>query len=171
MLHGENNPTLVRDTLLSLIMIVLNGMIGLSLLLGAWKHREQSYNLQGAKTYLGVIIPLAVLSVIMPNYTETTAGPTLSSLQESTLAVMSIGLYCAFLAVQTGRHRGYFTLGGEALTGGARTREGRRAIHILPCRDAGRLHPARRLPGRTTGASGRFFHRDASCSGCPRAAS
>jgi Ca2+:H+ antiporter len=35
MLHGENNPTLVRDTLLSVIMIVLNGMVGLSLLLGA----------------------------------------------------------------------------------------------------------------------------------------
>jgi len=34
MLHGENNPTLVRNTLLSVIMIVLNGMVGLSLLLG-----------------------------------------------------------------------------------------------------------------------------------------
>jgi Ca2+:H+ antiporter len=114
MLHGENNPTLVRDTLLSVIMIILNGMVGLSLLLGGWKHLEQTYNLQGANAYLGVIIPLAVLSVILPDYTETTAGPTLSFAQESTLAVISIGLYCAFLAVQTGRHRGYFMLGSEA---------------------------------------------------------
>jgi Ca2+:H+ antiporter len=76
MLHGENNPALVRDTLLSMIMIVLNGMVGLSLLLGGWKHLEQTYNLQGTNTYLGVIIPLAVLSVILPDYTETTAGPT-----------------------------------------------------------------------------------------------
>jgi Ca2+:H+ antiporter len=94
-------------------MIVLNGMVGLSLLLGGWKHLEQTYNLQGANTYLGVIIPLAVLSVILPDYTETTAGPTLSFAQESTLGVMATN--CAFLAVQTGRHRGYFTLGGEAL--------------------------------------------------------
>ena len=121
MLHGENNPTLVRDTLLSVIMIVLNGMVGLSLLLGGWKHQEQTYNLQGANTYLGVIIPLAVLSVILPDYTQTTAGPTLSFAQESTLAVISVGLYFAFLAVQTGRHRGYLVLGGEAL-GGERER-------------------------------------------------
>jgi Ca2+:H+ antiporter len=69
MLHGANNPTLVRDTLFSVIMIVLNGMVGLSLLVGAWRHREQFYNLQGANTYLGVIIPLAVLGLILPNAT------------------------------------------------------------------------------------------------------
>ena len=130
MLHGENNPTLVRDTLLSVIMIVLNGMVGLSLLLGGWKHQEQSYNLQGANTYLGVIIPLAVLSVILPDYTQTTAGPTLSFAQESTLGVMSIGLYFAFLAVQTGRHRGYFMLGNETLGEGHQgTKTGARSIY------------------------------------------
>jgi Ca2+:H+ antiporter len=115
MLHGENNPTLVRDTVLSVIMIILNGMVGLSLMIGAWRNREQSYNLQGANTYLGVIIPLVVLSVVLPDYTESTAGPTLSFAQENVLAVMSIGLYGAFLMIQTGRHRGYFALGGEAL--------------------------------------------------------
>lgn len=113
MLHGENNPTLVRDTILSVIMIVLNGMLGLSLLLGAWKHREQTYNLQGANTYLGVIIPLVVLSVVMPDYTQTTPGPTLSNAQQNALTVLSIGLYCAFLGLQTGRHRGYFTVTGD----------------------------------------------------------
>ncbi|MDP9263159.1 MAG: calcium:proton antiporter, partial [Acidobacteriota bacterium] len=93
MLHGENNPTLVRDTLMAVIMIILNGMVGLSLLVGAWKHREQQYNLQGANAYLGVIIPLAVLSLVLPNYTVTTAGPTLSQAQERVLALMTVGLY------------------------------------------------------------------------------
>ncbi len=46
MMHG-NNPTFARDTLVSVVMIILNGMVGLSLLIGAWKHREQYYNLQG----------------------------------------------------------------------------------------------------------------------------
>lgn len=110
MLHGENNPTLVRDTLIAVIMIILNGMVGLSLLAGAWKHREQHYNLQGANAYLGVIIPLAVLALVLPNYTVTTSGPTLSHAQEWTLALMSIGLYIVFLAVQTVRHRGYFRM-------------------------------------------------------------
>src|SRR5580698_3979757 len=47
-MHGDNNPTLVRDTLFSVVMIILNGMVGLSLFIGAWRHREQLYNLQGA---------------------------------------------------------------------------------------------------------------------------
>ena len=109
MLHGENNPTLARDTLFAVTMIILNGMIGLSLLLGGWRYKEQQYNLQGANAYLGVIIPLGVLALIMPNFTVTTSGPTLSFGQEIFLVVLSAGLYSAFLFLQTRRHRGYFT--------------------------------------------------------------
>ncbi len=107
-LHGGSDPTLVRDSLLSVVMIILNGMVGLSLLIGAWRHREQQYNLQGANTYLGVIIPLVVLSLIMPSFTKTTSGPTLAFEQSIFLILASLGLYGAFLAMQTGRHRGYF---------------------------------------------------------------
>lgn len=110
MLHGQNNPSLVRDTLIAVIMIILNGMVGISLLVGAWKYREQHYNLQGANAYLGVIIPLAILALVLPNYTVTTVGPTLSHPQEWTLALITIALYAVFLGVQTGRHRGYFNL-------------------------------------------------------------
>lgn len=111
MLHGENNPALVRDTLFAVIMIILNGMVGLSLLVGGWRHREQHYNLQGANAYLGAIIPLAVLTLVLPDYTVTTVGPSLSIHQAAALGVMSIGLYAVFLVTQTGRHRGYFTFG------------------------------------------------------------
>ncbi len=111
MLHGANNPTLVRDTLFAVVMIILNGMVGLSLLLGGLRHREQTYNLQGANAYLSVIIPLSVLSLILPNYTISTGGPTLSWLQEAFLALVTAGLYAVFLTIQTRRHRGYFTLG------------------------------------------------------------
>jgi Ca2+:H+ antiporter len=119
MMHGENNPTLVRDTLFAVIMIILNGMVGLSLLLGGWRHHEQHYNLQGANAYLGVIIPLAVMSLILPDFTQTTAGPTLSFMQQMFLVLMAVGLYCAFLAMQTGRHRSFFTLDDEAGNHGA----------------------------------------------------
>ena len=108
MLHGADNPSLTRDTLLAILMIILNGMVGVSLLIGGWRHHEQYYNLQGANAYLSVIIPLTVLSLVLPNFTETTAEPTLSRPQEIFLILMSIGLYCAFLAIQSGRHRGYF---------------------------------------------------------------
>ena len=113
MLHGANNPTLARDTLFAVAMIILNGMVGLSLLVGGWRHREQQYNLQGANAYLGVIIPLAVLSLILPDFTVTTPGPLLSHEQDIFLVLVGLGLYSTFLAVQTRRHRGYFRLGAE----------------------------------------------------------
>jgi Ca2+:H+ antiporter len=114
MLHGDNNPTLVRDTLFAIIMIILGGMVGVSLLAGGWRHREQHYNLQGANAYLSVIIPLALLTLSLPNFTVSTPGPTLSIPQQFFLVVISLGLYAAFLAIQTGRHRGYFILEEEA---------------------------------------------------------
>src|SRR5215831_13651710 len=111
MLHGENNPTLARDTVFAVIMIILNGMVGLCLLAGGWLHREQHYNFQGANAYLSVIIPLATLSLLLPNFTITTPGPTLSLGQETVLAVMTVALYGTFLSIQTDRHRKYFSLG------------------------------------------------------------
>jgi Ca2+:H+ antiporter len=113
MLHGENNPTLMRDTLFSVVMIVLGGMVGVSLLFGALRHHEQYYNLQGANAYLGVIVPLAVFTLVLPDFTITAPGSTFSGVQEVGLAVMSLALYLTFLVLQTGRHRGYFTLGDE----------------------------------------------------------
>lgn len=108
MLHGSNNPTLLRDSLLAVVMIILNGMVGVSLLIGGWRHREQTYNLQGANSYLGLLLPLTVLSLVLPSFTRTTSGPTLSLDQSLFVILASVGLYAAFLAVQTGRHREYF---------------------------------------------------------------
>jgi Ca2+:H+ antiporter len=113
MSHGENNPTLVRDTLFAVVMIILNGMVGLSLLVGAWRRHEQRHNLQGANAYLGVIVPLAVLSMIMPNFTHEPDGPAYSTIQQTVLAFISVGLYSVFLILQTGRHRGFFIDDGE----------------------------------------------------------
>jgi Ca2+:H+ antiporter len=108
MLHGANNPTLARDTMFSVVMIVLNGMVGLSLLVGGWRHHEQHYNLLGANAYIGLILPLAVLSMVLPNFTRAVPGPLFSFHQEDFLIVVSVGLYAAFLAMQTRSHRSYF---------------------------------------------------------------
>jgi len=113
MTRGEANPTLARDTMFAVVMIILNGMVGLSLFMGGWLHREQAYNLQGANSYLGVIIPLVVLSLVLPNFTLTTPGPILSGAQEWFLAFVSVGLYAAFLWAQTGRHHRFFSLDEE----------------------------------------------------------
>ncbi|SOC43015.1 Ca2+:H+ antiporter [Rhizobium subbaraonis] len=109
MFHGDNNSTLVRDTLFAVIMIILNGMVGLSLLLGAWRRPEQRHNLQGANAYLGLIVPLATLSLVLPEFQPAAYGPAISSLHQTVLVFMSIVLYGTFLLLQTGRHRVYFT--------------------------------------------------------------
>ncbi|HEX3357250.1 MAG TPA: hypothetical protein VHS31_09790 [Tepidisphaeraceae bacterium] len=108
MYTSGGGSSMARDAMFAVVMIVLNGMVGMSLLLGGMRHREQTYNLQGANAFLAVIIPLSVLGLILPNYTVTTPGPSLSSMQSIFLIVMSIGLYGVFLAIQNLRHREYF---------------------------------------------------------------
>ena len=108
MLTGENKPTLARDTLFSVLMIVLNGMVGITLIVGALRHREQTYNLKGASAYLTVIIPLAGLGIILPRYTTSAPGGEVSWLMAVYLILMSIALYAVFLAIQTLRHKTFF---------------------------------------------------------------
>jgi Ca2+:H+ antiporter len=108
MLHGANNPTLGRDAIFAVIMIALNGLVGLSLLLGGLRYREQHYNIQGVNAYLNVIMALAVLGLVLPNFTTSTSGPTFSTEQEIFFAAVSLLLYATFLLIQTLRHRGYF---------------------------------------------------------------
>ncbi len=108
MLTGDGKPTLARDTMFGIVMIVLNGMVGLALLLGGLRHHEQEYNLQGANAFLSLIVPLTVLGLVLPNFTEASAGPTLSTFQSIFLAVMSIAIYGLFLIIQNWRHREYF---------------------------------------------------------------
>jgi hypothetical protein len=75
MLHGENNPTLARDAMFATLMIVLNGMVGTALLMGALRYWEQEYNPAGARAFLVVIASLAVFALIIPNYTKTEPRP------------------------------------------------------------------------------------------------
>ncbi len=108
-LHGKNNPTFARDMMVAVIMIALNGLVGLCLLLGGLRHHEQQYNLQGATAYLNAIMTLAVIGLILPDFTLSEAGPRLSISQEIFLVVTSLALYGIFLFIQTMRHSQHFT--------------------------------------------------------------
>src|SRR5213079_1936470 len=108
MLHGKNNPTLARHMMFAVIFIASNGLIGLSLLLGGLRHHEQNYNLQGTNAYLNTIMALAVLGLVLPNFTTSLSGPKFSTVQEIFLAVTSLSLYAIFLLIQTKRHSEYF---------------------------------------------------------------
>ena len=110
---GVEKPTLARDTMFAVVMLVLNGFMGLALLLGGLRHREQIYNLQSANAFLVMILPLTVLGLVLPNYTRATPGPMLSTFQMVFLSLMSVGIYAVFLFVQNRRHRGFFVMPEE----------------------------------------------------------
>ncbi len=112
MYGGSGGASLGRDTMLAILMIVLNGLVGASLLVGGLRYREQTYNLYGANAFLSVIVPLAVLGLVMPTFTVSSPGPTLSPLQATFLILISIGSYAVFLGIQTMRHRDYFIHAG-----------------------------------------------------------
>src|SRR5881396_1153258 len=127
MLHGANNPTLGRDAIFAVVMIALNGFVGLCLLIGGLRYREQYYNLQGVNSYLNVIMTLAVLGLVLPNFTTTTGGPTFSTEQQIFLIVVALFLYAIFLVIQTMRHSGYFM---ESEHAGVAAGPGHHSLHV-----------------------------------------
>jgi Ca2+:H+ antiporter len=131
MLHGANNPTLGRDAIFAVVMIALNGLVGLSLLLGGLRHREQHYNLQGVNAYLNVIMTLAVLGLVLPRFTTSKSGPNFSTEQEIFLIVTSLSLYVIFLLIQTMRHRRYF-LESEDVVVTAKSTHHPIQVHSMP---------------------------------------
>lgn len=108
MLTGDANPTLARDTMLAVLIIVLNGMVGLSLLIGGFRHKEQTYNLLGARSFLGVLITLATVSLVLPRFTRSTEDGSLTDNQALLFGLLTVALYATFLALQTTRHRAHF---------------------------------------------------------------
>jgi Ca2+:H+ antiporter len=105
---GEATNGLARDTVFAAIMIILNGIVGICLLVGASRHREQSFGLNGVATSMATLAAIAVLTLVLPNYTSSAAGPFYSSSQLAFIAVISLVLYGTFVLVQTVRHRDYF---------------------------------------------------------------
>lgn len=113
MVTGEDNPTLARDMMFAVLMIVLNGLVGASLLIGGWKYVQQQFNLQGVGTYLAVLSTLAVFSLVLPIFTRASSVGTFSHLQTFFVIVVTLALYAIFLGIQTIRHKDFFTSGED----------------------------------------------------------
>ena len=105
---GEETTGLARDTVFAAIMIILNGIVGICLLVGASHHKEQSFGQLGVSASLATLAAIAVLTLVLPNYTSTAVGPFYSASQLAFIAVISLILYGTFVLVQTVRHRDYF---------------------------------------------------------------
>lgn len=108
MLGEKSVPTLARDTVFAVIMIVCNGLVGICILAGGFRYREQEFQVTGSNLYLSVLIVLATISLVLPNYMLTAPGPIYSALQLGFVSVVTILLYGVFLYTQTVLHRDYF---------------------------------------------------------------
>jgi Ca2+:H+ antiporter len=108
MLGEKPVPTLARDTVFAVVMIVCNGLVGICILVGGFRYREQDVQVSGSSLYLSVLTVLATITLIMPNYTLTMPGPVYSAGQLGFVSVVTVILYGVFLYTQTMRHRDYF---------------------------------------------------------------
>ncbi len=77
MVMPNASAALARDTVFAVVMIVCNGIVGICVLLGGIRYREQEFKTSGTGAYLSVLGTLAVLGLVLPNYTLATPGPLL----------------------------------------------------------------------------------------------
>ena len=105
MLHGENNPTLARESVFSTVMIVCGGVVGLCLTLGGLRHKHQELKRQGTNAYLSMLTALAVLTLVLPNFTLSVGHGSFSPAQLAFVSVLSVLLYGSFVYAQMGLHR------------------------------------------------------------------
>lgn len=110
---GPETTALARDTVLAAVMIILTGMIGICLLVGGAKYKEQEFSLSGVSVALVALSAIIVLTLILPNYTTSKPGPFYSEAQLGFVAVISLVIYGAFVLAQTVRHRDFFLPPGE----------------------------------------------------------
>lgn len=108
MLHGQNNPTLARDVMFATLMIVLNGMVGTALLIGALRYWEQECNLTGARSFLVVMSALSIVALVLPKFTETAPSPVEAPGKAILFIAITVLFYAVFIFIQTVRHGAFF---------------------------------------------------------------
>jgi Ca2+:H+ antiporter len=114
MASGPAKAALARDTIYATVMIISSGVIGICVLLGGLRHREQSFRIEGAGPALAALTALATLVLIMPVFTTSAPGASYSTTQLIFVAASSLLVWCAFVFFQTVRHRDYFLPATEA---------------------------------------------------------
>lgn len=108
MSKGPGVDTLARDTVFATVMIVCNGVVGICLLTGAVRHHIVAFRVEGTGSALSVLVALTMLTLVLPEFTTSTSGPTYNTSQLLFAGLSSLLLYCVFVFVQTVRHRDQF---------------------------------------------------------------
>lgn len=105
LMRTVENPTLVRDTIYSAVMLDINGILGLAALLGGLRFGEQPYNDDSGRTYGVMILTAMSISMIVPEFVPRASWQAYSVF---TIAAMIL-LYTLFLRLQVGTHSYFFS--------------------------------------------------------------
>jgi len=105
---GEGSAGLARDTVFAAVMITVNGIVGVSLVVGALRHHLAVFNPEGAGSALATVVTLATMCLVIPRFTVSAEGPEFTGGQLAFAAVASLTLYVMFVFTQTVRHRDFF---------------------------------------------------------------
>ncbi len=105
---GPDSAGLARNTVFSAVMISVNGIVGISILVSSLRHGFAVFNPEGTGSALATVVALATLTLVVPRFTTTEAGPEFSSGQLAFAAIASLSLYAMFVFTQTVRHRDFF---------------------------------------------------------------
>ena len=111
---GAEAAALPRDTIFAAIMIIGNGAMGLCVVVGGIRHREQTFRLEGATSGFAALVALATLTLVLPTFTTSAPGPFYTPVQLAFASVASLLLWGVFVFVQTVRHREYFLPAGDS---------------------------------------------------------
>ncbi|EJO29158.1 calcium:cation antiporter [Achromobacter marplatensis] len=91
-------PTIGRDSIFAVMMIIVNLVMGICLVAGGLKYGEQEFNAQGANAYLAMIVLLTGTALVLPNYLS--GAGEFTTLQGWTIAAVTAALYAVFLLLQ-----------------------------------------------------------------------
>jgi len=119
MLTGDSNPTLARDSMFSVLMIVLTGVKGVTLIVAARVQKQgrtqpmqpedlAAVNQSGSSSYINLITTMSVLALVLPNFSQDSLEANFSLPINWLLTFVSISLYGIFLRGQVGRYRNLF---------------------------------------------------------------
>lgn len=105
MLGPGETSTIGKDSIFSVMMIIMNLVIGLCILVGGLRYGEQEYNSQGAMSYLGMIIMLGGIGLLLPNYIEGAGNGIFNDTQAIVISTLIVVLYGFFLFLQMKGYR------------------------------------------------------------------
>src|SRR5690606_13247002 len=113
MSEGASAASLARDTVYAATMLILNGIVGLCLVIGSIKHYEQNFSKPSVTIALVSLISIVVFTLVFPTFTQSVKGSYYSTPQLIFAAIVCLIIYGVFLFAQTRRHRQYFLTVGE----------------------------------------------------------